>query len=156
MEENKLFLVESQDKNRNKNSKVITARKRKNGKCFNCGTFGLYSYECRNKAKYRFKRKPFKKNLRKSYSNNIPSTSKNIRNKRKNQVSAIEKSQNIFKDYNTENEILLNCITNIIRNNHNPHCHISQWIMDSGAFIHITGCIDLLTDIKNVMKKLFS
>jgi len=106
MEENKLFLVESQAKNRNKNSKIITARKRKNVKCFNCGTIGNYSYECRNKAKYRFKRKPFKKNLRKSYSNNIISTSKNIRNKHRNQVNAIEKPQDIFEDYNTENGIL--------------------------------------------------
>jgi len=104
MEENKLFLVESQAKNWNNNSKVITARKRKNDKCFNCGTFGHYSYEYRNKAKYRFTKKPFKKNLRKSYSNNIPSTSNDIRNKRKNQVNAIEKLQDIFEDYNTEME----------------------------------------------------
>ena len=154
-EENKLFLVESQAKNRNKISKVITTRKRKNGKCFNCGTFGHYSYECRNKAKYRFKRKPFKKNLRKNYCNNIPSTSKYIRNQRKNQVNAIEKPQDIFEDCNTENGILLNCITNTVSNNHYPQSHISQWIIDSGASIHITGCIDLQI-LKNVMKKLFS
>ena len=45
-------------------------------------------------------------NLRKSYSNNIISTSKNIRNKHRNQVNAIEKPQDIFEDYNTENGIL--------------------------------------------------
>ena len=92
IEYNKLFLVESQTKSKNKNSKVITARKRKNGKCFNCGTFGHYPYECRNKTKFRFKRNP-----RKGYSNNIPSTPKNIRNKHNNQVNAIEKSQDILK-----------------------------------------------------------
>jgi len=143
IEYNKLFLVESQTKSKNKNSKVITARKRKNGKCFNCGTFGHYPYECRNKTKFRFKRNP-----RKGYSNNIPSTPKNIRNKHNNQVNAIEKSQDIFEDYNTENGILQNCITNVFSNNHNPQNHISQWIIVSDASIHITGCIDLLTDIK--------
>jgi len=42
MEDNKFFLVESQAKSRNKNSKVIRGRKRRNGKCFNCSTFSHF------------------------------------------------------------------------------------------------------------------
>ena len=70
-------------------------------------------------------------------------------------MNATEKPQDIFEDYNNENGILLNCITNTVSNNHYPQSHISQWIIDSGASIHITGCIDLQI-LKNVMKKLFS
>jgi len=65
-------------------------------------------------------------------------------------VNAIEKPQDIFKDYNTENGILLNCITNVVSNNYNSQSHISQWIIDSGASIYITKCINLLTDIKKL------
>jgi len=155
MEDNKLILVKSQTNSRNKNSNVIIARKRNNDKCFNCGTFGHYSYKCTNKAKFRFKRKPLKRKPREGCSNNIPSTPKNIRNKHKNQVNDIKKPHDIFKDYNTENEILLNYITKVVNNNHNSESHISQWIIDLGASIHITGCIDLQI-LKNVMKKLSS
>ena len=68
-------------------------------------------------------------------------------------MNAIEKLQVIFEDYSTENGILLNCITNVVSNNHNPQSHISQWTMDSGASIHIIGCIDLPTDIKKCNKE---
>ena len=157
LDDNKLFTVESKEVKWNTNQKTNAVKRRKNGKCFKCGSFGHFFHECRRKN-FHIKGKGNKNKYRyKSKINRSKHSHHKLFRKRNNQLNSVQNpaSNNIYskstfnKDYNSEDSIVLNCIlTKSTKNNYIPQNNISQWIIDSGASLHITKSIGLLTNIK--------
>jgi len=141
VDDNKLFSIESSELKGSPKQRINTPKRRKNGKCFRCGLFGHFSRECRNRNFQSKNNKRYKLNHRhKNRNNKIIQRHIKSHRKQNNQLNSIQKSQNnehqnnIFKDYNSDDGMVLNCITTkTIKYYHNPQNHISQWILDSGA-----------------------
>ena len=167
-----VFLTETQDitnsTTRNKR-RGEHQHKYKNGKCYNCGRFGHYSRECwkRTSSNTLKHKKLLKRKIRWNRNFKRNSHKNNKYNNSKQQLNSIEKTNNkninsnlSFKDYNSDSCDFLGCITtesktnpNNEQFNKNPN-EISNWILDSGASLHITNSPNLLTNIKPCNEKI--
>ncbi len=140
----------------NKKSSSFRRKGRKNGRCTHCRKIGHYSSECW----FNKKRKNINNKKYKNYKHNKP-TKRSIKNKGKsnqsiyalnNDISHKTKPSNIFStDYNSKHCIELNYAKLNREQNQNPNNEeniITCWILDSGASIHVTYQLSILTNIR--------
>jgi len=136
-------------------------RTRRNGRCYYSKKMGHYFFECNKRNQSKLKRKNFKKNNYKKYyyRNNKRNYQKN-----KRYANFIQKdnyntsyAESFSKDYNTEDTLDINLIEEDHQTNNiiTPKKELICWILDSGASINITNCLDKLTNIRNCREKVY-
>jgi len=122
---------------------------------------GHYFFECNKRKQNKLKRKNFKKNNYKKYyyRNNKRNYQKNKRYANFIQKDNYNTSyvESFSKDYNTEDTLDINLIEedDQINNIITPKKELICWILDSGASINITNCLEKLTNIRKCHEKIY-